>query len=315
MDDGLPAPEIPAVPSAARLPVTVVIPTRNEERNLPATLGTLGAFAEVVVFDSHSTDGTEQIAREWGARFHQRVFDNFADHKNWALDNLEFRTDWVLLLDADERIGPDLLVEIAAAIHGDRPEVAFAIPRRNVVDGVFLRRAGMYPDYQIRLIRRGRARYERRLVHEHMLADGPVGFLASPLRHEDGKGIRRYLERHVAYAEMEAVEAFIDLHRPAADLGAHALPGPMARRRRLKHWSYRHLPLRFLWVFAYVYVARLGLLMGRTGLKYCLLRAFYEFKVDLFLAELRNGASPVAQTYRDLILERLGRCPPDWERR
>jgi glycosyltransferase involved in cell wall biosynthesis len=286
-------------------PVSVLIPTKDEERNLPSTLDALGWADEIVVFDSYSSDGTLALARQRGCTVVQREFDNFSDHKNWALDHIPFHNAWVLILDADEKVSPELAREIGAICADVASFDGYYIPRQIWVDGVWLKHAGKYPDYQLRLFRKGRARYERRIVHEHMLVEGRIGYLANPLVHVDDKGIHRYIERHNRYAEMEAVEAFITARvgvREAA-LG-EAGRGYVEYRRRLKNFAYRHLPFRPLLVFFYTYVLKGGFLMGRAGLKNCALRMFYEYMINLYLAELANPASPAAIKYGRYIDER-----------
>ncbi|MGE0256455.1 MAG: glycosyltransferase family 2 protein [Alphaproteobacteria bacterium] len=286
-----------------KVPISVVIPTRNEERNLAACLAGLEFAAERVVFDSHSDDATLDIARAAGARVVQRHFDVFSRHKNWALDNIDFAHDWILLVDADERVTPELAAEIAAVVRGGGPEAGWYIARKNIFQGRWIRHAGMYPDWQLRLVRRGRARYEDRIVHEYMVADGPTGFLKTPFVHHDYKGIERYIDRHNHYSSLEAVE----IHRLLAGrAGASAFAGRLAgsgpeRRRALKLLAYRHLPARALILFFYMYVLRFGFLDGRIGFRYCLLRSIYEYQIALKLIELRDPHSPLAVRYREYI--------------
>jgi glycosyltransferase involved in cell wall biosynthesis len=290
--------------ASEKVPASVLIPTKNEERNLPTTLDRLGWVDEIIVFDSLSTDNTLAIAKNYGATVFQREFDNFADHKNWALDHLPFRNDWILILDADEQVPEDLEHEIRRICAAPPLFDAYAIARRIYVDGVWLRRAGKYPDYQIRLFRKGKARYERRIVHEHMVVDGKTGVLRASLVHIDKKGARRYIERHNHYAEMEAVEAYIARHSPQQGQGSS--PRGRLSRRQLKDFAYRYLPFRPALVFIYLYVFRLGFLMGHAGLKTCALRTFYEYMIDLYLEELEDRLSPTYEKYCAYIEERYG---------
>lgn len=290
----------------AKVPISVLIPTKDEERNLPSTLEAVAWADQVIVFDSYSTDRTEEIARAAGCDFQQREFDNFADHKNWALSHLEFRHDWILIIDADEKVPPALAEEIRAIVRAVPECDAYYVARQIWVDGVWLKHAGKYPDYQMRLFRRGMARYERRIVHEHMVTEGRVGFLKNHLVHIDAKGTERYIARHSRYAEMEAVEAYIAIRTAGAGDAAQGAR-QNALRRRLKTFAYRKLPFRPVLVFVYLYVARLGFLMGRAGVKTCVLRMFYEYMIDLYLEELDDLDSPVAVKYRAYIADR---CRP-----
>lgn len=290
-----------------KIPVSVLIPTKNEERNLPTTLEMLRHFDEIIVFDSFSADRTRAIAESFGCSFYQRVFDNFSDHKNWALRNIPFRHEWILILDADEKVSAELAEEISVIVSESRAYNAYYVARQIWVDGVWLKHAGKYPDYNLRLFRRGHAWYERRIVHEHMLTDGPVGFLKNHLVHVDDKGTSRYVERHNRYAEMEAVEALIAIRSAAGDgsfWGAFR-SRTYERRRLLKVFAYRYLPFRPALVFIYLYVFRLGFLMGRVGFKTCELRRFYEYLIDLYLEELEDPQSPVSLRYGDYIRQRL----------
>jgi glycosyltransferase involved in cell wall biosynthesis len=283
---------------SSKCPLSVIVPTRNEARNLAACLEHLAWADEVVVFDSLSTDGTVDIARSRGARVVQRAFDDFATHKNWALDNVELRHDWILFVDADERITPALAAEIAAAIARPDAPNGFYVARQNWMWGKPMR--SMYPDYQLRLVRRGKGRYEDRIVHEHMVIEGMAGYLKNHLVHRDEKGIERYFDRHNTYSSMEAVEAWRLLHgrQGAASIAAGLRARGPERHRALKRFAYRHLPFRPLFHFLYLYVAKRGFLDGRLGLRYCALRFFHEYQLSLKIEELNDPQSPLATKYR-----------------
>ena len=161
----------------AKIPVSVLISTRNEERLLPACLASVAWADEIVVFDSHSTDRTLEIARAAGAQVVQREFDSFARHKNWALANIPFRHRWVLLLDADERVTPELAADIGTAVARsatsvDGGPVGYYVARKLVFCGKWIRHGGVWPDYNLRLLQRGRGRYEDRRVPQHAILDG-----------------------------------------------------------------------------------------------------------------------------------------------
>ncbi len=291
------------IPELNKAPVSVLICTRNEERNLKSCLESVAWAGDVFVLDSFSDDDTVNIARELGARVVQREFDNFSAHKNWALDHLEFAHDWVLIVDADERVSPALAREIAAAVARPGEVCGYYLARQNFFCGKWIRHGGWYPDYNLRLLKRGRGRYESRLVHEHVLLDGPARYLENPLIHHDYKGIERYFERHNVYSSLEAVEAGRTLTAPQAPQSLPAwlwAKGP-ERRRFLKNLAYRYLPARSLFKFIWMYLIKLGFLDGRLGFRYCLLHTFYEYQVSLKLEELQDPNSPLAQKYRDRL--------------
>jgi len=232
------------------------------------------------------------------------VFDNFSAHKNWALDHVDFAYDWVLIVDADERVSPALALEIAAAVARPGEVCGYYLPRQNFFCGKWIRHGGWFPDYNLRLLKVGRGRYESRLVHEHVLLDVPAGYLENPLVHQDYKGLERYFDRHNVYSSLEAVEAARTIRAariPGRSLPAVLSPRGPERRRFLKNLAYRYLPARTLVKFLWMYVLRLGFLDGRLGFRYCLLHAFYEYQVSLKLEELQDPGSPISEKYRDLL--------------
>jgi glycosyltransferase involved in cell wall biosynthesis len=285
------------------VPVSALICTQNEERNLARCMESLSWLDEVVVLDSYSSDETVNIAQALGARVIQRQFDNFAAHKNWALDHIDFSHHWVLIIDADERVTEALTAEIAAAVQQPSEICGYYLPRQNWFAGQWIRHGGWYPDWNLRLLKRGRGRYESRIVHEHVLLDGPVGFFKNYLIHYDYKGIERYFDRHNAYSSMEAVEAYRTLERQQDQRLLPAVfrtRGP-ERRRFLKNLAYRYLPGRALFKFIWMYFVKLGFLDGRRGFRFCLLHTFYEYQVSLKLEELQDPDSPLAQKYKDYL--------------
>jgi glycosyltransferase involved in cell wall biosynthesis len=284
-----------------KAPVSVLICTKNEERNLSACLESVSWADDCVVLDSFSDDDTVTIAGRGGARVVQREFDNFSAHKNWALDTIDFRHDWILIVDADERVTPELAREIAALVSGSPPHQGYYVARQNWFAGVWIRHGGWYPDWNLRLLRRGQGRYEPRLVHEHILLNGPPGYLQHPLIHYDYKGIERYFDRHNVYSSLEAVEAFRTLNAP----GPEGLPASLwakgpGRRRFLKNLAYKYLPGRALFKFIWMYFFRLGFLDGRMGFRFCVLHTFHDYQISLKLEELRDPHSPMSQKYRDM---------------
>jgi glycosyltransferase involved in cell wall biosynthesis len=258
---------------------------------------------EIIVFDSHSTDSTLALAHAAGATVVHRQFDNFAAHKNWALDNIDFRHGWILLLDADERITEPLADEIKAAVgQVDNPVVGYYIARQTLFCGRWIRHGGVYPDYNLRLLRRGFGRFEDRLVHEHIILDGGAGYFKNHLVHDDDKGFERYLERHNHYTSLEAVE-IVRLRKGMGHTllgGDLSSPGP-ARRRWFKNFAQRWLPLRPLCVFLYMYVLKAGFLDGGTGLRYCLLKMFFEYQIDIKVRELDDPRSALYRRYGTLL--------------
>jgi hypothetical protein len=157
--------------------------------------------------------------------------------------------------------------------------------------GKRIRHCGYYPSWNLRFFKRGRARYEERQVHEHMIVDGPVGYLRGHMEHNDRRGLEAYTAKHNRYSTLEAAEI---LRQSAAGAnGAGALEArlfgdPLQRRRWIKRHVHPRLPARWLFRFIYMYVLRLGFLDGPTGLRFCLFISAYELLVSLKVIELRQ---------------------------
>lgn len=276
-------------------PVSFIIPTRNEERNVrEAILSVIKWANEVFVLDSYSGDHTVEIAREMGVHVAQRRFDNFSAQKNWALDNLPLNNEWVFFLDADERVPDALRAEIANAIKPSNCRFdGFYIARQNYFMGVAVRHGGWHPDRRLIFFKHSLGRYEDRIVHEHVVLNGRSGNLKYPLIHyNDNKGFHQYFERHNVYSTMEAIEAYRHLANNGLNgqLRAALLGAGPERRRALKQWAYRYLPCRPLFKFLWSYVLKRGFLDGRVGMRYCLLQSIYEYQISLKLLELRADA-------------------------
>lgn len=287
--------------------VSVVILAKNEERNLRVCLESVGWVREIFVLDSFSDDATVDIAREFRAEVVSRKFDDFASHRNWAFDNIPLRSEWILMVDADELVSDKLAEEIGTLLKSTPKLNGYYVARKNMFAGKWIRHGGWYPDWQLRLTRKGKARYESRIVHEHVVLEGPAGYLENPLIHNDFKGIERYFERHNVYSSMEAVEALRSIEgkgRQRTIPAGFGRPGP-GRRRYLKTLAYRFLPARPLFKFLWMYIFKLGFLDGRMGFRYCLLHAFYEYQISLKLEELRNPNSPLRTKY-SMIIEKGG---------
>ncbi len=285
----------------APIPASVVVMTRDEADNLPDCLANLDGFAQVFVVDSASGDGTAEIARAQGATL--VPFDwngRYPKKKQWCLDTLPFACEWVLFVDADERVSPALAAQLAHRLSppGPPPEVAaFMLDSRPVVLGRALRFGPRYS--KIALMRRGRVRFpECRDLdvptmwevegHYQPLVDGTVERLLEHLLHEDRKPPSAWFSRHNRYSDWEAALAA----EPARRAALLAAEGPW---RRLLKRLFARLPARPLFVFLHAYVIRLGALDGLPGLHHALARAFYywqiAYKVAWSRAEARRAAS------------------------
>jgi len=270
--------------------ITVIIPAFNEELNLPHALESVMDWADdVFVVDSESTDRTRDIAQERGASVVVQSWLGYAAQKNWALDNLPIETDWVFILDSDESITPPLrdeLLGIASQPIDMVPQAGFYVNRLTHFMGSAIRHAGFFPSYNLRFFKRGKARYEQREVHEHMVVDGVSGRLRHLMHHEDRRGLEHFIAKHNRYSTLEAREISRDRHRAQGEL-AQSLERGIALRRWLKRRILPRLPFTGLWRFVYMYIIRLGFLDGAAGFRFCLVLSTYDFFISLKLTELR----------------------------
>jgi len=194
-----------------------VVITKNEETNIHACLTSVGWAAERIVVDAESSDRTAELARSAGAKVIVRPWPGFGAQKNYGMDQVA--AGWILILDADERVPPALQSEILSRICSWKPEdpVAYEIPRRNFFYGAWVRHAGVYPDYQIRLFRRGCARYNEVPVHENLIVNGPIGKLSSPLDHHTERQIRDHFRKFGLYTTLAAREKSASVARVGID--------------------------------------------------------------------------------------------------
>ena len=191
--------------SSNKLPLSVAIITKNEEDRLPDCLASVAFAAEVVVVDSGSTDKTLEIARDFGAMVHVEPWQGFGRQKQLAIDRC--RHDWVLVLDADERVGAESRQEISEVLVAGS-SVAYSFPRKNYFCGRWLKHAGWWPDQVVRLFRKDSARMSERSVHESLEVHGPVGILHHPLVHYANKGLAQTLNKVNQYSSAGADELF-----------------------------------------------------------------------------------------------------------
>lgn len=288
--NGTPVPAASAAPRASpSAPVSVMIFTLNEEQNLPSCLDSLGFSDDVIVVDSFSTDRTEAICRERGVRFFQNPFGGFGTQRNWAMDNTSPRHDWILVLDADERVPPEMARELALRLASPPPNVgAYRLRRRFHLWGRWLQHSSLYPTWIVRLVHRPRCRYVNRGHAETQEVQGDIAELDTDLIDENQKGILEWFERQTRYARKDAEFEIAEEARPAR-LADALSPDPLARRAALKRLA-RRAPGRAPAYFVYSYVLRGGFLDGEDGLVFCTMRALYQQMVNIHKYDLRKRA-------------------------
>lgn len=269
--------------------LSILILTLDEEQNLEGCLDSIAWCDDIVILDSKSHDRTQAIARSRGARVFERAFDDYASQRNFGLREIPYRYDWVLMLDADERVPDDLRDEMLRLTRTAPRSLALVrMRRRDYLFGTWIRRSSGYPTWFGRLARVGRVWVDRP-INEQYHADGDIGELHAHLEHYPfNKGFAAWMEKHNRYSTMEA--SILASRSPVrGTLSAMLVSDPDARRRATKRWLYS-LPLRPLVVFAGLYFVKGGILEGRAGLTFSLLRAWYEYFIDCKTAELRRRA-------------------------
>jgi glycosyltransferase involved in cell wall biosynthesis len=248
------------------------LPTFNCAKSVRATLESVKWADEILVVDSFSTDATLAVCQEYGARVIQHEYINSARQKNWAISQCKY--EWVLQIDSDEVLPPELRSEVEAAIAASTADVhAFRIPRRNHMLGKWVRRGGMYPDYQTRVVRRDVARWQDREVHAHIQVPGRVVTLTADLVHADIVSLSKPLRTLDRYTRYEADEL----------------------RNKGARFRWHHLLVRPAGVFLYRYVRRGGFRDGWRGLILAVYWAVYVFFARAKLWEMEAlgiGQSP-----------------------
>jgi len=270
--------------------ISVLILTKNEERDLPGALASVAWSDDVHVFDSQSVDRTLEIAREAGAQVHSRAFDDYATHRNAALAT-KFKYPWVFLLDADERPTPELCAEMQrVAGKAEMNTAGFRLRRRDYLFGTWLKHAQLTPFY-IRLVRPERAKYTR-AINEVLEVDGAIGELAHPLDHYPfSKGIASWVTKHNTYSTMEA-ELIVRQHvLQNPSLRVAIFDADFHTRRLHQKALFYRMPGRPLIKWLYMMFMRGAVLDGPAGVTYATLQAFYEFMIVLKTKELRRGGA------------------------
>lgn len=250
--------------------LTAVILTYNEAAHIVACIDSLRFAERVLVFDSLSTDGTQQLARDVGAVVHEHPFENYSRQRNAALEAAaQLGTVWVLFVDADERVTPELEAELRSVTASSGEHTGYRVPRHNYIFGKLTLGAGWFPDYQLRLLKVGAARYDpNRAVHEVAILDGVTGTLAQPLIHDNYRDVNHFGEVQRRYSRFDAQTLY-------------------EQGERLKPWTLITMPIR---QFVWRYLTLRGYRDGWHGFFLSLMMARYEFRKYRLLGVLiRNG--------------------------
>lgn len=274
--------------------ISVVILTHNEETNIRRCLDSVSWSDDILVVDSFSDDRTVEISKRHGARVIQRAFDDFSSQRNFASEEGNLKYEWVLHLDADEIVTPELRAELPEAVLGDKD--AYRVSSKLMFCGKFLRHAGLFPWYQVRFGRKQTLRFKQ-VGHgqRETLEPGRIGTLKSSLLHFNfSKGLSDWVERHNRYSTAEAQQnvcGYTNEDVPILDL----LSTETHRRRRAAKKIFRRLPCRATIRFIYMYLFRGGILDGKAGFTYCRLLAWYEWLIGLKEREIKAHAGAKTQ--------------------
>ena len=284
--------------------VTVIILTRDEALHIARAIASVRDIANrVLVVDSGGTDGTVEIARAAGADVVYNAWVNSAVQFNWALDQLGPETDWVLRLDADEYVTPDLAAQIKAGL----PDVAgITIGRSMRFQGVPIRFGGLFPIRILRLFRAGRGRCEDRWMDEHIVVDGPVAHLSGQIIDDNRKPLDWWIAKHNSYANREVIDILNQRFGflPRDPKGGATKGRAAAFKRVIKEQGYGRVPLglRAGIYFLYRYVVRFGFLDRREARAFHVLQGFwYRYLVDAKLAEVERYMADTRATPVDAI--------------
>ena len=287
------------VSSPGKLPVSVIVAARNEEKNLPRCLETLRNVGEVYVIDSQSTDATPEIARSFGAKVVQFHYQGgWPKKRQWAMENLPLAFDWILLLDADEALTPELEQEIRQAVvapNRDQNVNGYYISLRMYFLRRLLRHGGA-GFWKLSLFRRGKGGYECRLkdqdssmadmeIHEHVVVDGATARLKNPIAHRNVESLSRYIRKHDEYSNWEAK---VWTEGEANGQLSPTFFGSQAQRRRWLKTRFLGRPGAPLWFFLFKYLFCLGFLDGVPGLIYCGFQAVQVFHIKSKIYELQR---------------------------
>src|SRR5437588_3013589 len=300
----------PATDNVHNVVLDVLILTRDEEKNMGDCLRSVAWASEIFVVDSQSTDRTAEIAKSLGAQVFVHPFEGYAVQRNWALENLPFSNEWVLMLDADERVPSALAAEIVEVLRNDgNGNAGFYLARGFFFLGRWLRHGGLYPTWLLRLFKRHHLRSEARSLNEHAILNGTAGHMQNPFEHCDNRPLSDWIAKHNRYSDLEAEEYLQEkfgcgFQRAIRD----RLWGTQAERKRwikLRLWNQCPLLLRPFLFFFRNYFFKGGFLDGRAGFIYHVLWSFsHQFLLSAKIIE-RQGVVKSGLSHEPARLQAL----------
>ncbi|AFY78843.1 MAG: glycosyltransferase family 2 protein [Hydrococcus sp. C42_A2020_068] len=270
--------------------ISIYILTHNEEIDIAACIESALLSDDVIVVDSFSTDRTIEIASRYPVRVVQHEFESHGKQRTWMLEAIPTKYEWVYILEADERMTPELFRECLKASQSQE-FIGYYVAERVMFMGTWIRRSTQYPRYQMRLFEKGKVWFGDYGHTEREVCDGPTGFLKETYPHYTcSKGLSRWIEKHNRYSTDEAKETLRQLKNGKIDWYSLLLgKSEVERRRALKDLSLR-LPFRPLLRWFYMYFMLGGILDGRAGFAWCTLQAFYEYLILLKVREMQQAS-------------------------
>lgn len=267
---------------------SIYILTYNEEIDIAACIESAMLSDEIIVVDSLSSDRTREIAQQYPVQIFEHKFESHGKQRTWMLREIPTKHEWVYILEADERMTPELFNECLEAMKSSE-YVGYYVAERVMFLGQWIRRSTQYPRYQMRLFRKDKVWFDDYGHTEREVCDGPTGFLKETYPHyTNSKGISRWLDKHNRYSTDEAAETLRQLSQGSINWKDLFFgKSEVEKRRALKDLSLR-VPFRPLVRFFYMYFLLGGILDGRAGLTWCLLQAFYEYLILIKVWEMKN---------------------------
>lgn len=277
-----------------KLPISIIIHTLNEEVNLPFALKSANFLSdEIFIVDSESTDKTKTIAEQHGALVYTRKCNRgtLVDQRNWALDNLPFKNEWVFILDADEVVDDFLIKEMYDLFNIEsNMSVAYYLRFKNIFLGQWLRHSSMYPTWSLRLFKHKNIRYERREANSHPIVhSGKISYLKGHILNYDRRPFKIYLSKINEFSDLES-KAYLNVikNKNQVSLLKGKLFGTTIQRRRYLKNLFIKLPFRPLIIFLYLYIFRLGFLDGNAGFHWAVYKMFLEWSISRKIEEIKG---------------------------
>ncbi len=268
--------------------ISIYILTYNEEIDIADCIESALLSDDIILVDSCSTDKTIEIAAKYPVQIVQHKFESHGKQRTWMLENIETKHEWVYILEADERMTPELFAECVEATKSTNA-IGYYVAERVMFMGTWIRHSTQYPRYQMRLFEKGKVWFTDYGHTEREVCNGNTDFLRETYPHyTSGKGLTRWIDKHNRYSSDEAVETIRQLEDGQVRW-RNLLFGKseVERRRALKDLSLR-LPFRplFRWIYMYFFLG--GFLDGKAGFAWCTLQAFYEYLILLKVEEIKK---------------------------